>query len=311
VAVHDIAIHPRENDLVVGTHGRGIWILDDITPLERLAAAAATPTHVFGVRPATAFNPEDGPGGFGDRRFQGGNGPHGAVISFSVTDTVGADLSLAVVDTAGEVIRSFEADPTPGLHRVEWDLRRAPPVGADEATAGGRGGRGGGFGFGGAPWAKAGPYAAELRVTEAGQPRTVARATFELRRDPLASLTDAQWDELEEWRERAYAVQLGANTLVARLEALRNAASETDIARIDQILAAVRGQSGGRGGRGGFGGRGGGGGSGSVLGQVNGPAAQIGSNHFPVTAAQRTDILAAERALEVQTEAARGLLTSR
>jgi hypothetical protein len=228
-----------------------------------------------------------------------------------VTDTVGADLSLVVVDTAGAVIRSFEADPTRGLHRVEWDLRRAPPVPAGEATAGGRGGRGGGFGFGGAPWAKAGPYAAELRVTRAGQPLTVARATFMLHRYPLADLTDAQWDELEEWRERAYAVQLGANTLVARLEALRNAANETDIERIDRILAAVRGQTGGRGGRGGFGGRGGGVGFGSVLGQVNGPAAQIGTNHFPVTAAQRTDILAAERALVVQTEAARGLLTSR
>jgi photosystem II stability/assembly factor-like uncharacterized protein len=101
VAVHDIAIHPRENDLVVGTHGRGIWVLDDITPLERLAAATATaPAHVFAVRPATAFNLEDGPGNFGDRDYGSPNGPHGAVISYAVTDSVGTDLSLAMVDTS-------------------------------------------------------------------------------------------------------------------------------------------------------------------------------------------------------------------
>src|SRR5690606_12731448 len=78
VAVHDMLIHPRENDLVIGTHGRGIWILDDITPLEQLATASRTTiAHVFTPRPATTLNRR------GDRKSTRLNSSH-VKISYAV-----------------------------------------------------------------------------------------------------------------------------------------------------------------------------------------------------------------------------------
>ena len=74
VAVHDIVVHPREHDLVIGTHGRGIYIIDDITPLEKLAEANRVGTYLFPVKPVTEYNPnssipggERGAGALGDR----------------------------------------------------------------------------------------------------------------------------------------------------------------------------------------------------------------------------------------------------
>ena len=74
VAVHDIVIHPRENDLVIGTHGRGIYIIDDITPLEKLADANTRGAYLFPVKAATEYNPNSPiPGGIlapGDIRYR-------------------------------------------------------------------------------------------------------------------------------------------------------------------------------------------------------------------------------------------------
>ena len=66
VAVHDIVVHPRENDLILGTHGRSIWVLDDIAALEELTPSVANASsHLFAVRPATEFH-----------RFNRGRGAH-------------------------------------------------------------------------------------------------------------------------------------------------------------------------------------------------------------------------------------------
>ena len=56
VRIDDILVHPRDNDLIVGTHGRSIWIIDDITPLQQMTDAVTTAdAHLFDVRPATAW----------------------------------------------------------------------------------------------------------------------------------------------------------------------------------------------------------------------------------------------------------------
>ncbi|MFQ5742899.1 MAG: hypothetical protein ACE5HV_04840 [Acidobacteriota bacterium] len=82
VPVDDIVVHPRENDLVIGTHGRGIWILDDITPLERMSALVLeSPAHLFPVRPATAFN-VNSPQGWTPGAYAAPNPPYGARIRY-------------------------------------------------------------------------------------------------------------------------------------------------------------------------------------------------------------------------------------
>jgi hypothetical protein len=86
VAVHDMVIHPRENDLILGTHGRGFWILDDISALEELTPdVLARDSKLFRTRPATEFHDFDkGRGFMGARYFRAENPPRGAIITYYV-----------------------------------------------------------------------------------------------------------------------------------------------------------------------------------------------------------------------------------
>src|SRR5690606_6503030 len=127
---HDLVIHPRDNDLVVATHGRGIFVLDDITPLERLASAArADIAFVFPPRDALIFNPRATPARFGHRNYSTPNPPAGVTVSYFVgPDAPTAVGALAVIDEGGAVVRELSAPIEPGVHRITWDLRHPPPT---------------------------------------------------------------------------------------------------------------------------------------------------------------------------------------
>jgi photosystem II stability/assembly factor-like uncharacterized protein len=87
VSVMDMVIHPREHDLVLGTHGRAVFILDDIRPLRTLSEATlAAPLHLFEIADAQqhAFAPEDGGFGLGSGEFRGENRPYGALLTYSL-----------------------------------------------------------------------------------------------------------------------------------------------------------------------------------------------------------------------------------
>lgn len=131
VAVHDILIHPRENDLILGTHGRGIWILDDIGPLQQLSPQVLdTPAHLFDVRPALRLTMKPTRYGIGDKVFRGPNPPYGALISYYLKEKPAREeeVRLEIVDEGGRVIRALRRLPIePGLQRVAWDLRSEPP----------------------------------------------------------------------------------------------------------------------------------------------------------------------------------------
>ncbi|SPF53070.1 hypothetical protein SBA4_5420007 [Candidatus Sulfopaludibacter sp. SbA4] len=82
--MRDITIHPRENDLILGTHGRSIWILDDASPLQQVTAdVLAQSAYLFGMRPAMRFDGGGGRGGGGgigmggNKPFAGPNPPYG------------------------------------------------------------------------------------------------------------------------------------------------------------------------------------------------------------------------------------------
>ena len=122
VPVDDIKIHPRENDLVIGTHGRGIWIMDDVTPLERLTAnVVASNAFVFPVRRATSFNSYT-PQGWTPGIFAAPNPPYGARIRYYLSGEKD-DVVLKIADPAGRPIRTLEASGEAGLNEVMWDLR--------------------------------------------------------------------------------------------------------------------------------------------------------------------------------------------
>jgi photosystem II stability/assembly factor-like uncharacterized protein len=131
VAVHDILIHPRENDLILGTHGRSIWILDDITFLQQMNKdVLEDAAFIFDPRPAVRFATKFTRYGIGDKVFRGSNTPYGALITYYLKDKPDKKekIKLEILDSTGTVIRKIENFPQEaGLNRVAWDLHSQPP----------------------------------------------------------------------------------------------------------------------------------------------------------------------------------------
>ena len=89
--VDDIQVHPRENDLVLGTHGRGVWILDDATPLVEAPSGvvAGKDVELFDIRPAVQTRTYNGGGNSGHKAFFGDNPPEGALLTYFLKDKPG------------------------------------------------------------------------------------------------------------------------------------------------------------------------------------------------------------------------------
>src|SRR6266702_576496 len=106
VAVRDLAIHPRDNDLVIATHGRGIWIVDDITPLRALTPATLASNAVFmQARPVVQRIPAQGGWANGDAAFVGPNPPDDAVITYYQKKRhIFGDLKIEVLDQSGRQV---------------------------------------------------------------------------------------------------------------------------------------------------------------------------------------------------------------
>jgi photosystem II stability/assembly factor-like uncharacterized protein len=195
--IYEMKIHPRDNDLILATHARGIWILDDAGIIQQWSKAEAAGTFAFDPEPATAFNQaNDKMKGFeGDMQFLGLNPAPGATLAYKLAadakqvSWVIRDGSTQVREIAGDAMRNRN---TAGLHIVKWDLRvqplrpLTPPPGAPAA---GGGGGGGGFGGGGnnGPFVLPGSYRATLRVDG----KDVQTVSVTVRGDADIRITDA------------------------------------------------------------------------------------------------------------------------
>ncbi len=159
VSVMDLVVHPREHDLVLGTHGRSAFILDDVRPLRELSdSLVEKKIHLFTLPPAQQYrsNRAAGTRNAGTNEFRGENRPYGALITFwidapelphpdrkkererarpaedvggkedkeSAKEGKGPQVAIDIVDQDGETIRSFEEKVRRGVNRVVWDLRR-------------------------------------------------------------------------------------------------------------------------------------------------------------------------------------------
>jgi len=178
---NDFVVHPRDHDLVLGSHARGVWILDSINALRGLSSVVADEAALFDVRPARMTRRRRSTGSVGDTQFRGANPPNGAIIDYwlregfaeeeaEAEDEAAADdaeevesveepgpVALTVHDTEGNLVRTLTAKIDRGLNRVVWNLRYdSLPAAAnverelDPARADSGGGGGGGF-FGRAP----------------------------------------------------------------------------------------------------------------------------------------------------------------
>jgi hypothetical protein len=198
VPVDDIAIHPRDNDLVFGTHGRSVWILDDIAPLAELTdAVLASDVHLFTIRPAIQWRARPAGGSTGHKMFFGENPPTGVIVNYylKAKPAQGQAVKVTIADPAGKTIRELDGTGERGVNRVVWDMRLASPI---PPAPGGRGGGPGGGGFFGAA---AGPRVdpGEYSVTVSVGPASVKGAAL-VREDPDVKLTDAgraaRWEVL-------------------------------------------------------------------------------------------------------------------
>lgn len=129
VAVRDVVVHPRDHDLVIGTHGRGIWIIDDLTPLRAMSADKLEAEAGFlPNRPQYQKIQAFGGWPVGDAMFFGENPSQDIVISyFQKTRHLFGKLKLEVLDAEGKVVDTLPASKRRGLNRVSWAMRGKPP----------------------------------------------------------------------------------------------------------------------------------------------------------------------------------------
>ena len=129
VAVRDFQIHPREHDLVLATHGRGIWIIDDITPLRHFSSDVLTREVAFlPTRPAQQRVQTTGNWPEGDAKFVGPNPTGGAEIAYyQRARHLFGPLKLEVLDADGKVVDTITASKRRGINRVAWSMHVKPP----------------------------------------------------------------------------------------------------------------------------------------------------------------------------------------
>ncbi len=148
VRVDEITLHPRDNAMLVATHGRSLWILDHLEPIQEYAAAqAAADAKLFSIGPALQWKSLDDRNDefWGHMYFLGENPPFDAVISYYLKSTA-KEAKLKVTDAAGKGVREIALTGNklqPGIQTGCWDLRAEPIPAAAAPQGGGRGGPGG------------------------------------------------------------------------------------------------------------------------------------------------------------------------
>jgi photosystem II stability/assembly factor-like uncharacterized protein len=122
-----IVVQEHFNDLVVGTYGRGFWILDDITPLQQLTSEiASSDAHLFAPRQAYRFQPITSPMTMFADPSSGENPPYGASINYWLAEATEGDVKIRIADASGDTIRTLDGKKQQGINRVWWDLEGEP-----------------------------------------------------------------------------------------------------------------------------------------------------------------------------------------
>jgi photosystem II stability/assembly factor-like uncharacterized protein len=137
VSTYDMVIHPNEPDLIIGTFGRSIWILDDINPLRELAHSGGMllSKKIAAFKPPTAViaSTKNLPGYYwrGDAIYEGTNRANSAVVSYYINEEKNEKIKIEISNNDGTIIKDFDTDVKKGFNRLNWRFDRNPP-----ATAG-------------------------------------------------------------------------------------------------------------------------------------------------------------------------------
>jgi hypothetical protein len=151
VPVYDLQVHPRDRELIAGTHGRGVLLLD-VAPLQQMSAAVLShPVHLFAPTIAFQYGQLPAPSEpRASRAWRGEGGPSGAEIVYRLTAAGQGPARVMIVNAAGDTIARLNGTTNAGLNRVSWNFVAMQP-GQVAGGPGGGGGGGGGGGRGGAP----------------------------------------------------------------------------------------------------------------------------------------------------------------
>ncbi len=144
VPVNDLLVHPRDNDLVLGTHGRGVWILDQVSALQNLTPeVAAQAAYLFPIDPAQETRYRSERAHTGNMIFEGENPPAAALLDYWVR-AANTEVSIDVFDAAGGHVATVAGPHARGVNRAEWNLRYSldatAPTEPGESAESGEGG---------------------------------------------------------------------------------------------------------------------------------------------------------------------------
>ena len=246
VRVDEMVIHPRDNSLVVGTHGRAIWVLDNLAPVQEMAAAqkAMTDATLFSPAPTAMYRRPARDRNYefwGDQAFFGENPPAAAVIAWHLKKDVGK-VALRITDPSGAEVREIsgpvlDRSNKAGLQSACWDLRVAPVPNPDPGRSQGGGRQGGGgtepeatprptigagcsggsaFGGGGGtpgPLVLPGTYTVALLVDG----KTVGSKPLRVTGDPEVVLTQAERKRLYDMAMELHELQRRASRVAAQV----------------------------------------------------------------------------------------------
>ncbi len=125
--VYGIVVQEHFNDLVIGTYGRGFWILDDLAPLQQLSPEVlAAGSHLFAPRAAYRFRNITAPSSTYDDPTIGDDPPYGASLNYWLAAPAAEAPRLTITDASGRVVRRLRGSNQAGINRVTWDLRDEP-----------------------------------------------------------------------------------------------------------------------------------------------------------------------------------------
>jgi photosystem II stability/assembly factor-like uncharacterized protein len=239
VSVRDIKVQQGYNDLVVGTHGRGAWILDDLAPIQQLAGATQQDLHVFPARTATHWQQWNSDASAGQRTYMGENPPDGAMINFYLAQRTDAEIRLRITDADGDLVNEFPVrEAVAGVNRVEWDLRHSGATPRSEQQDGG--GR-----FGGPDGAPAvpGAYTATVIV---GDGELEGSTTFEVRGDPRIAMEMADYQAWHDAAQSLVDLMSQSNMMLdqmasiqSQLGSLKENVGSADLENLDEVRAQI------------------------------------------------------------------------
>ena len=218
VSVHDILIHPRENDLILATHGRSIWILDDATPIQQLNQQIVDKDlHLFPVRPGLRFVSRFTRYGIGDKQFTGPNPPSGALITYYLKEKPDdkTAFKVEVFDRNGKLVQNIEKPAKEkGLNRVTWNLRLGGPevrrLSSDDVNPFGGGPRG--------PLALPGQYTVKVTLGT----KTTIEERVDVKLDPTVTVSEADLKTTQDLQIKLREMQSTTNLALRFLDSLKD-----------------------------------------------------------------------------------------